>query len=155
KQTQETIDNDGWLHTGDLGKLNDGFLSITGRIKELIITAGGENIPPVIIENNIKKQINIISNCMVVGDGKKFLTCFFTLICADNSTTSLQPSIIKENNVNTMVEAINDIKINEVIKKGINSANLRAISNAQKVQKFTILNNDFSIDSGELGPTLK
>lgn len=67
--TKEVIDKEGYFHSGDLGKLDDrGFLRITGRIKELIVTAGGENVAPVIIEDNIKLECPAISNVMVVGD---------------------------------------------------------------------------------------
>lgn len=67
--TKETIDNQGYLHSGDLGKVDkDGFLFITGRIKELIITAGGENIAPLIIEDNFKEFCNPCSNIMVMGE---------------------------------------------------------------------------------------
>lgn len=75
-----------FLHSGDIGKLDkDGFLTITGRIKELIITAGGENIPPVLIEEEIKKEIgSVVSNVMVVGDRRKFLACLITLKAQPN-----------------------------------------------------------------------
>lgn len=74
------FDENGYLHSGDLGKINSqNVLFITGRVKELIITAGGENIPPVIIEDQIKTALPFISNVMVVGEGKKFLTCLITL----------------------------------------------------------------------------
>jgi long-chain-fatty-acid--CoA ligase ACSBG len=80
KATSETIDSEGWLHSGDIGRTDNGFLSITGRIKELIITAGGENVPPVLIEDEIKKELGqVISNVMLIGDRKKFLSCLFTL----------------------------------------------------------------------------
>jgi long-chain-fatty-acid--CoA ligase ACSBG len=68
--TTEVIDNQGYFHSGDTGRVDsDGFLYITGRIKELIITAGGENIAPVILEDNLKTFTNVISNIMVVGEG--------------------------------------------------------------------------------------
>ena len=81
EKTSETIDSKGFYHTGDVGYLDkDGFLTITGRIKEILITAGGENVAPVLIENNIKKELsNIISNVVVIGDQKKFLSCLITL----------------------------------------------------------------------------
>ena len=77
--TRNTIDADRFLHSGDVGKLDKkGNLWITGRIKELIITAGGENIAPILIEEEIKKSIPIVSNAMVIGDARKFLTTILT-----------------------------------------------------------------------------
>jgi long-chain-fatty-acid--CoA ligase ACSBG len=78
--TKSTIDEEGFLHSGDLGRLDKkGNLIITGRLKELIITAGGENIAPVLIENDIKRNMKFISNCMVIGDKRKYLTVLLTL----------------------------------------------------------------------------
>lgn len=80
ESTRNTIDKDGWLHSGDVGKLDKtGNLVITGRIKELIITAGGENVAPVLIEDEVKKNIPIVSNCMVIGDKRKYLSILLTL----------------------------------------------------------------------------
>jgi long-chain-fatty-acid--CoA ligase ACSBG len=79
-ESQKVFDEDGFLHSGDMGKINkDNVLFITGRVKELIVTAGGENIPPVLIENEIKAVMPFIANVMVVGEGKKFLTCLISL----------------------------------------------------------------------------
>jgi long-chain-fatty-acid--CoA ligase ACSBG len=80
EDTSKTIDSQGFLHSGDVGKLTkEGVLFITGRVKELIITAGGENIPPILIENEIKKALPCLSNVMVVGDFRKYLTCLISL----------------------------------------------------------------------------
>jgi long-chain-fatty-acid--CoA ligase ACSBG len=85
-KTDESIDEDGYLHSGDIGQLDkDGFLTITGRIKELIKTSGGENIPPVLIEEEFKKAMPCISNAVVIGDKRKFLTILLTLKCKVDS----------------------------------------------------------------------
>lgn len=80
-KTRESLDADGWLRTGDIAKIDtDGFLYITGRLKELIITAGGENIPPVPIEDHVKAELSqLVSNCMLVGDRRKYLVILITL----------------------------------------------------------------------------
>lgn len=92
KKTAEAIDDDGWLHSGDVGKLDpvDGCLSITGRIKELLITHGGENIAPVPIEQAIKANAPCISNIVMIGDKKKYCTALVTLQCVRSS--SIRPS---------------------------------------------------------------
>lgn len=80
EKTEDTFDSEGYLRSGDVGKKDaDGFLFITGRLKELIITAGGENIPPVALEDNLKAELPIISQAMVIGDKRKFLSVLLTL----------------------------------------------------------------------------
>ncbi|MPC98908.1 Long-chain-fatty-acid--CoA ligase ACSBG1 [Portunus trituberculatus] len=79
EKTNETIDDEGWMCTGDIGSFNDdGFLYITGRIKELVITAGGENIPPLLIEDAVKKELPFISNAMLVGDRQKYVVIYLS-----------------------------------------------------------------------------
>merc|ERR1719174_1363623 len=79
ERTMQTFDADGWHKTGDIGKQDaNGCYIITGRIKELIITAGGENIPPVPIEFELKDLLPCVSNAVVIGDGQKMLVCLFT-----------------------------------------------------------------------------
>ncbi|XP_068938972.1 long-chain-fatty-acid--CoA ligase ACSBG2 [Petaurus breviceps papuanus] len=167
-KTREAIDEWGWLHSGDLGKMDsDGFLYITGRIKELIITAGGENVPPVPIEDLVKQKIPIISFAMLVGDKAKFLSMLLTLKCQVDLNTGepqddLSPEALefcrklgsKSKKVSDIVDG-KDRLVYEAIEKGIADVNSEAISNAQKIQKWMILPKDFSIFGGELGPTTK
>ncbi|XP_068853090.1 long-chain-fatty-acid--CoA ligase ACSBG2 isoform X2 [Aphelocoma coerulescens] len=167
-KTKEAIDEDGWLHSGDLGKHDkDGFLFITGRIKELIITAGGENIPPVPIEDAVKNAVPIISNAMLVGDKAKFLAMLLTLKCVVDAETGepgddLTPEALefcqklgsKATKVSEIISS-KDKAVYAAIQKGISAVNEGAVSNAQKVQKWILLEKDFSLFGGELGPTMK
>ncbi|XP_051517796.1 long-chain-fatty-acid--CoA ligase ACSBG2-like [Myxocyprinus asiaticus] len=166
-KTEEALDADGWLHSGDLGKLdNNDFLYITGRIKELIITAGGENVPPVPIEDAVKEEVSIISNAMLVGDKKKFLSMLLTLKCNVDENgepidelTPLAVEFCRQHGViaSKVSEIINkkEPAIYKAIQEGMERVNAKATSNAQRVQKWTILPRDFSISGGELGPTMK
>ena len=100
-KTKETIDSDSFMHSGDVAEFDDdgdedivtagpsGFMKITGRIKELIITAGGENIPPVLIENEMKAAMPALSNCMVVGDKRKYLAMLVSLKTEVDSESNL------------------------------------------------------------------
>ncbi|XP_006896488.1 PREDICTED: long-chain-fatty-acid--CoA ligase ACSBG2 [Elephantulus edwardii] len=166
--TKEAIDKDGWLHSGDLGRMDkQGFLFITGRIKELLITAGGENVAPVPIENLIKDRIPIVSHALLVGDQAKYLSVLLTLKCEiDPVTHEPQNKLTLEaihyckqlgSEATTVSEILSqrDPLIYSAIQEGIDKVNEMAVSNAQMVQKWTILDKDFSIVGGELGPTSK
>uniref|UniRef100_A0AAR2J035 long-chain-fatty-acid--CoA ligase n=1 Tax=Pygocentrus nattereri TaxID=42514 RepID=A0AAR2J035_PYGNA len=167
EKTEEALDSEGWLHSGDLGKHDkNGFLYITGRIKELIITGGGENIPPVPIEDALKEEVPIISNAMLVGDKKKFLSMLLTLKCqADENgepTDELSLLVVEYCRQHGVIaskvsEIVNNKEpaIYKAIQEGVDKVNAKAISNAQRVQKWTLLSRDFSISGGELGPTMK
>ncbi|XP_068165644.1 long-chain-fatty-acid--CoA ligase ACSBG2-like [Antennarius striatus] len=168
EKTEETLDAEGWLHSGDLGKHDkDGFLFVTGRIKELIITAGGENIPPVLIEDAVKEALPLISNAMLIGDKRKFLSMLLTIKSQVNTETGgnadeLTPEAIQicqklGSNATRVSEIVGsrDEVIYAAIQEGINQVNEKATSNAQRIQKWVILDRDFSIAGGELGPTMK
>uniref|UniRef100_A0A7S2Y6D0 AMP-dependent synthetase/ligase domain-containing protein n=1 Tax=Entomoneis paludosa TaxID=265537 RepID=A0A7S2Y6D0_9STRA len=174
QETKKTIDEEGWMYSGDVVKFDDhndpaiakpsGFMTITGRIKELIITAGGENVPPVLIEDELKAAMPAISNAMVIGDKRKFLTVLITLhVDMDEEgapTNQLCGTALEEgkaigSDAKTPAEARNDIKWQKYFEDGIKKANANATSSAQRVQKFTLLDGDFSEKGTELTPTLK
>jgi long-chain-fatty-acid--CoA ligase ACSBG len=157
--TLETIDSDGFLHSGDQGYINkNGNLLITGRIKELIVTAGGENVAPLPIEEALKETCKVLSTIVVLGDDKKYLAALLTLKTdANGNLTKEVLDLIKEmgSEVTNTIEAINCDKIKFYVQKCIDEVNKKAVSRAQLVRKWTILPNEFSIDGGELTPTLK
>jgi len=163
--TRDTMDMEGFLHSGDVGKVDeDGFCFITGRIKELIITAGGENVPPVLIEDRLKEELPAVSNAMVIGDKRKFLSCVFTLRTepdAEAKPTNVLsgPSLAAANefgsSATTVEEAIRDPKFIAMFQAGVDRYNKTSVSRAQNVQKFLILPAEFTVDGGELTPTMK
>jgi long-chain-fatty-acid--CoA ligase ACSBG len=170
EKTRETLDPQGYIHSGDIGtKDSQGFIRITGRIKELIITAGGENVAPVLIEDSLKDICPIISNVMVVGDDKKYLTALVTFkVDVDNSkgmntpTKNLTPAVIrfledelKVTGVTTTDEAMKNETILKYLEQKIEDNNKISISRAQHLRKFRILPTDFSMEGEELTPTLK
>lgn len=175
-KTAETIDADGFLHSGDVAEFDNnhkkeietgpsGFMRITGRIKELIITAGGENIPPVLIEEEMKSAMLAISNCMVIGDRRKYLTMLVSLKCEVNPETmegtnklaadSLYVGKQIGSNATTLEEVAEDPLWKKYIDEGVKKANSKTTSNAQIVQKWKLLPVDFSEKAGDLTPTLK
>jgi long-chain-fatty-acid--CoA ligase ACSBG len=162
-KTRDAIDEDGWLHSGDVGRLNsNGTLSITGRIKELIITEGGENIAPVPIEDVIRSELPAISKVMVVGDRRKYLTCLVTLVQEGSDQEGYTELLDGESkkkfpDVLTAKQASTDKRWMEYVQAGLDRYNKskHVVSNAQKVQKFTILHEDLAMTDGCLGPTTK
>jgi long-chain-fatty-acid--CoA ligase ACSBG len=167
KATIETIDSQGFIRSGDKGKiLPDGHLKITGRIKELIITGGGENVAPVPIEDNFKEFCPPCSNIMLLGEQQRFMACLITFKVdvdpksgqpSKNLTNEVQAFFKRELGVTlkTSDEAIAEPKVSEFIKKAIESTNKKSVSRAAHIRKFKLIAEDFSIPGGELTPTLK
>jgi len=175
QKTIDSFDHNGFLHSGDIATIDEcnrdnvdgpsGFVRITGRIKELIITAGGENIPPVPIEEHVKSAIPEVCSCIVIGDKRKFLSMLLCLHATINSDDgmpmrqltgiSLDTSIAIGSSARTTDEAANCEKWRKYINDGIAIANSKATSRAQKIAKWAMLPTSFSEKTGELTPTLK
>lgn len=149
--TREAFDSDGWLKTGDLGFLDkDGFLTIIGRRKEMLITSGGKNIWPEAIESCLNKN-NFIASSMVVGDKQKFLGA---LIAPDWQRLD---SFLKDNNLAGIVpeQLIRNDKVLDFFQRLLNETINPKLSDHEKIRAFKLLPRDFSQEQGELTPTLK
>jgi len=165
KKTKDAIDVDGWMHSGDKGCVTkDGMYKITGRYKELIIGAGGENIAPVPIEDNIKRLCGAISNVMMVGDQKKYNTMLVTLktVGATGEKPGTDELVGAAANLIPGVTLVSQAMTNDAykaeIQKAIDATNADPLvcqNNSWKVQKFVILPRDFSLETEELTPTMK
>ncbi|GAA4746797.1 long-chain fatty acid--CoA ligase [Gordonia alkaliphila] len=148
--TAESL-SDGWFHTGDLGTLDqDGYLRITGRKKEIIVTAGGKNVSPAPMED-IMRAHPLISQAMVVGDQQPFIA---TLITLDPEAV---PGWLERNGKNaatTMRELVKDPQLHAELQTAVDEANA-TVSHAEAIKKFRVLLEDFTEETGELTPTLK
>ena len=149
--TREVLESDGWFHSGDIGELDsDGYLKITGRKKELIVTAGGKNVAPAVLEDRLRAN-PIVSQCMVVGDQRPFIGCLVTL-----DAESL-PGWLKAQGKDesmSIASASEDPDVQAEIQKAVDEAN-KAVSKAEAIRKFTILPVDWTEEGGQMTPSLK
>lgn len=149
--TKEAIDEDGFLHTGDIGEFDvDGYLSITGRKKELIVTAGGKNVAPAVLEDRLRAHA-LVSQCVVVGDAKPFIACLITL------DVDAVPAFLRAHQKpldTPIADLTEDPDMLAAIQGAVDEANL-AVSKAEAIRKFVILPVDFTEEGGELTPSLK
>jgi long-chain acyl-CoA synthetase len=134
-----------WFRSGDLGRLDeDGFLYITGRKKELIVTAGGKNVAPAVLEDRLRAH-PLVSQCMVVGDNQPFIAALVTI-----DPDMLKGWVAANNKVGATVESlVNDPDLHAVIQTAVDEAN-KAVSKAESIRKFAILPVDFTIAGGQL-----
>ena len=141
---QEVFDGP-WFKSGDLGRLDDeGFLYITGRKKELIVTAGGKNVAPAVLEDRLRAH-PLVSQCMVVGDNQPFIASLITI-----DPDMLKGWIAANNKAGATIDSlVNDPDLHAVIQTAVDEAN-KAVSKAESIRKFTILPKDFSIANGEM-----
>lgn len=147
--TQEAF-VDGWFRTGDLGSLDDdGYLRITGRKKEIIVTAGGKNVAPAMLEDRIRAHA-LVSQCVVVGDQKPFIGALVTL---DPEGLPGWASMHGKGEM-TVEEAAKDPDVLAALDAAVTRAN-QAVSRAESIRKFTVLTTDFTVENGYLTPSLK
>jgi long-chain acyl-CoA synthetase len=148
--TREAVDADGWLQTGDIGELDsEGFLRITDRKKDIIVTSGGKNVAPQNVENLLKND-KFVSQALVYGDRRKYLTAVITLSAEDivawaerNGVPERDPVLLAKN-----------ARVEEMMQGRIDGIN-RQLASFEQVKKFVLLGTDFTQETGELTPTLK
>jgi long-chain acyl-CoA synthetase len=141
----EVFEGDRWFRSGDLGRLDEnGFLYIVGRKKELIVTAGGKNVAPAVLEDRLRSH-PLVSQCMVVGDNKPFIAALITI-----DPEMIKGWIATNKKDGATIEVLrNDPDLLAVIQTAVDEAN-KAVSKAESIRKFTILSEDFTIAGGQL-----
>jgi long-chain acyl-CoA synthetase len=138
-----------WFHTGDVGEIDDdGYVRITGRKKEILVTAGGKNVAPAVLEDRIRAH-GLISQCMVVGDGRPFVAALITL-----DADALQAWSANHGKSGAVAQLARDPEVLAEVQTAIDQANA-SVSKAEAIRKFAILEVDWTEDTGELTPTLK
>jgi long-chain acyl-CoA synthetase len=149
--TAEVLPGDGWFRTGDIGELDaDGFLRITGRKKELLVTAGGKNVAPAVLEDRLRAHW-LISQCMVVGDNKPFIAALITL------DQEALPSWVAQKGKDpslTPAQLADDPDLLAELQAAVDEAN-KAVSQAESIRKFTVLGVDWTEAGGQLTPSMK
>ncbi|MCW2582748.1 MAG: long-chain-fatty-acid--CoA ligase [Klenkia sp.] len=151
KATAEAIDADGWFHTGDIGELDsEGFLKITGRKKEILVTAGGKNVAPAVLEDRLRSH-PLVSQCIVVGDQKPFIAALVTLdaeaLPAWLKATGKDQSLTAE-------QLRRDPELLAELDAAVAEAN-KAVSHAEAIKRYRVLGVDFTEENGTLTPSLK
>jgi long-chain acyl-CoA synthetase len=148
--TAEALDSEGWLHTGDLGSIDDaGFVTITGRKKEILVTAGGKNVAPAVLEDRLRAH-RLVSQCVVVGDAQPYIAALVTL------DEEALPAWAEQHGKPglTVADAAEDADVIAAIQSAVDDAN-KAVSKAEAIKKFRILGTDFTEANGLLTPSLK
>ncbi len=149
--TAEMIDPDGWLHTGDLGELDDdGHLRVTGRKKDIIVTAGGKNVAPAVLEDRLRAH-PLVSQAMVVGDGRPYVACLVTL---DEEALEAWKGRHPQLASASPAELAANPELIAEIQSAVDDAN-KAVSRAESIRRFRILPVDFTEQDGYLTPSLK
>lgn len=149
--TKDAIDADGWFATGDIGELDaDGYLTIKGRKKEIIVTASGKNVAPAQLEDQVRADA-VVSQCLVVGENRPFIAALVTLD-ADTLPGWLAQNGIDQNT--PVAELAEHPKVREHVQSTIDKAN-ESVSRAESIRAFRITREDFTVESGQMTPSLK
>jgi long-chain acyl-CoA synthetase len=147
--TRQALERDGWFHTGDVGEVDDeGFVRITGRKKEILVTAGGKNVAPAVLEDRIRAHA-LVSQCMVVGDGEPFIAALVTI-----DPDSFPAWAAEHGKTGSVADNVDDPDLVAAIQDAVDDAN-KAVSQAESIRKFTILPDDWTEEGGQLTPSLK
>ena len=143
------LDRDGWFHTGDVGEIDEeGFVRITGRMKEILVTAGGKNVAPSVLEDRVRAH-SLVSQCLVVGDGQPFIAALVTI--DPEAFTDWAAAHGKSDDIAANVD---DPDLRDEIQHAVDEANV-AVSRAESIRKFVILPADWTEEAGQLTPSLK
>jgi long-chain acyl-CoA synthetase len=147
--TGEALERDGWFHTGDVGEVDDeGFVRITGRKKEILVTAGGKNVAPAVLEDRLRAHA-LVSQCMVVGDGQPFIAALVTI-----DAESFPAWAAEHGKSGSVADHVDDPDLQAAIQAAVDDAN-KAVSQAEAIRKFAILPSDWTEEGGQLTPSLK
>ena len=147
--TAEALDADGWFHTGDVGEVDDeGFVRITGRKKEILVTAGGKNVAPAVLEDRVRAAA-LVSQCLVVGDGQPFIGALVTI-----DEEAFPAWAEHHGKTGKIADLVDDDDLRAEIQAAIDEAN-KAVSKAESIRKFTILPTDWTEEAGQVTPSLK
>jgi len=148
-ETTTEVLHDGWLCTGDLGEIDDeGFVRVTGRRKEILVTAGGKNVAPAPLEDHLRAH-PLVSQCMVVGDGRPYVGALVTL-----DAEALRPWADARHKEGTVAALVDDPDLRAAVQEAVDDAN-RTVSKAESIRRFTILPVDWTEEDGQLTPSLK
>jgi long-chain acyl-CoA synthetase len=147
--TAEVLEGDGWFHTGDVGEVDDeGFVRITGRKKEILVTAGGKNVAPAVLEDRVRAHA-LVDQCLVVGDGQPYIAALVTL---DREAVAIWAS---QHGKSAKVEdLVDDPDLRGEIEAAVEDAN-KAVSKAESIRKFRVLDDEWTEEGGQLTPSLK
>jgi long-chain acyl-CoA synthetase len=147
--TREVLDRDGWFHTGDLGEIDEeGFVRITGRKKEILVTAGGKNVAPSLLEDRVRAHA-LVSQCLVVGDGRPFIAALVTI-----DPEAFGEWAASHDKTGAVAANVGDPDLRAEVQQAVDQANA-AVSRAESIRAFTILADDWTEEGGQLTPSLK